>query len=393
MLTACAVDVVVAGGGIAGTSVAAALRGSGLEVVVVEPGLDRTKRLAGELIHPPGVTDLAALGLKDHLPPTSVMPVAGFAVSPDGDAAPYVLRYGEIPGLATHGFAIDHVDLAAGLAAALRSLPHVTVWSGARVTGVDLHHPDFAAVTVTRDGRETLVRARLLVAADGASSQTRALGGIDHRRIRISHMAGYLLRGIQVPHPGFASVFLGGPAPVLAYAIGGGGVRLMFDVPANRHGIDGAAPGHRVLPRAPRAVPERGEGGARPSASARVRELLDPARGGVPGSARPGRRRRAGAAIRSPPPASPRPPATPSTSSRRCARLPMCPRPCGATRRSERDPSARAWRSRSLSTGRSATRRPRCGSCAMGFSGSGAGVGRGARPRWRCSRPTRGGCR
>ena len=238
MLTACAVDVVVAGGGIAGTSVAAALRGSGLEVVVVEPGLDRTKRLAGELIHPPGVTDLAALGLKDHLPPTSVVPVAGFAVSPDGDAAPYVLRYGEIPGLATHGFAIDHVDLAAGLAAALRSLPHVTVWSGARVTGVDLHHPDFAAVTVTRDGRETLVRARLLVAADGASSQTRALGGIDHRRIRISHMAGYLLRGTQVPHPGFASVFLGGPAPVLAYAIGGGGVRLMFDVPANRHGID-----------------------------------------------------------------------------------------------------------------------------------------------------------
>ena len=169
------------------------------------------------------------------------MPVAGFAVSPDGDAAPYVLRYGEIPGLATHGFAIDHVDLAAGLAAALRSLPHVTVWSGARVTGVDLHHPDFAAVTVTRDGRETLVRARLLVAADGASSQTRALGGIDHRanpdlphgRVSPARDSG--------PASGFASVFLGGPAPVLAYAIGGGGVRLMFDVPANRHGIERAA--------------------------------------------------------------------------------------------------------------------------------------------------------
>jgi 2-polyprenyl-6-methoxyphenol hydroxylase-like FAD-dependent oxidoreductase len=240
MLTSRAVDVVVAGGGIAGASVAAALRGAELEVVVVEPGLDRAKRLAGELIHPPGVTDLATLGLKAHLSPTSIVPVEGFAVWPDGEADPYVLRYGEIPGLATHGFAIDHVDLAAGLDAALRSLPHVTVWSGARVTAVDLHHPDFAAVTVSQDGQDTVVRTRLLVAADGASSQTRALGGIEHERVRISHMAGYLLRGCRVPRPGFASVFLGGPAPVLAYAIGGDGVRLMFDVPANRHGI--AAP-------------------------------------------------------------------------------------------------------------------------------------------------------
>lgn len=233
-----AVDVVVAGGGIAGASVAAALRNSGLDVVVVEPGLDRAKRLAGELIHPPGVTDLATLGLRDHLSPASLVPVEGFAVSPEGDAAPYVLRYGEIPGLASHGFAIDHADLAAGLGEGLRRLPHVTVWSGARVTGVDLRHPDFAAVTVTRDGRDALVRTRLLVAADGASSQTRALGGIDHERVRISQMAGYLVRGARVPRPGFASVFLGGPAPVLAYAIGGDAVRLMFDVPANLHGIE-----------------------------------------------------------------------------------------------------------------------------------------------------------
>jgi squalene monooxygenase len=238
MPTARTVDVVVAGSGIAGASVAAALRGSGYEVVVVEPGLHRAKRLAGELIHPPGVTDLTMLGLWDHLPPASVVPVQGFAVSPGGDAAPYVLRYGEIPGLATHGFAIDHADLSAGLAAALGRLPHVTVWSGARVTGVDLTHPDFATVTVTRDGRDALIRTRLLVAADGASSQTRALGGIDRERVRISHMAGYLVRGARVPRPGFASIFLGGPAPVLAYTIGGDMVRLMFDVPANLHGID-----------------------------------------------------------------------------------------------------------------------------------------------------------
>ena len=61
-------DVVVAGAGVAGVSVAAALREFGdRRVLVVEPGLDNTKRLAGELIHPPGASDLAALGLLDPL--------------------------------------------------------------------------------------------------------------------------------------------------------------------------------------------------------------------------------------------------------------------------------------------------------------------------------------
>ena len=63
MATPRAVDVVVAGGGVAGVSVAAALGEGGYEVLVVEPGLDRTKRLAGELVHPPGVTDLGTLRL------------------------------------------------------------------------------------------------------------------------------------------------------------------------------------------------------------------------------------------------------------------------------------------------------------------------------------------
>ena len=250
-MTSRTVDVVVAGGGIAGTSVAAALGASGREVLVVEPGLDRTKRLAGELIHPPGVTDLGTLGLGDRLRQPGVASVLGFAVLPDADSDAYLLRYGEIPGLEPHGLTIDHADLAVGLREALARLPHVTVWSGARVTGVDLHHPDFATVSVTRDGRDTPIRTPLLVAADGASSPTRALAGIGHERVRISHMAGYTVRDARAPHPGFASVCLGGPAPALVYSLGGDTVRLMFDVPANRYGVE--APGHddaycRALP-------------------------------------------------------------------------------------------------------------------------------------------------
>src|SRR5439155_22319279 len=57
------VDALVAGGGMAGASAAATLSAMRWNVLLVEPGLDPAKRLAGELIHPPGVSDLAELGL------------------------------------------------------------------------------------------------------------------------------------------------------------------------------------------------------------------------------------------------------------------------------------------------------------------------------------------
>ena len=45
-------DVIIAGGGMAGVAVAAALGEFGYRVALVEPGMDATRRLAGELIHP-----------------------------------------------------------------------------------------------------------------------------------------------------------------------------------------------------------------------------------------------------------------------------------------------------------------------------------------------------
>lgn len=232
------VDVIIGGGGIAGASVAAALGEFGYRVLVVEPGLDGAKRLAGELVHPPGASDLADLGFLPHLERAGICPVLGFAVVPDPTAKPYLLPYGEIPGVTQPGFAIDHGVLASSLLAAVETLPHATLWVGARVTDVDLRDPDFAAVTVTRGGQEVRLRSRLLVAADGAGSSIRKLAGIGHERRRLSQMVGYVLQGVPLPHPGFGNVFLGGPAPALAYSIGPDTVRLMFDIPGNPTGVE-----------------------------------------------------------------------------------------------------------------------------------------------------------
>ena len=108
----------------AGASVAAALGELGYAVLVAEPGLDGGKRLAGELIHPPGASDLSQLGLLPSLERAGGVPIRGFAVWPDsieprsdapethrapgGTGAACVLPYAEVSGLADHGLAVEH---------------------------------------------------------------------------------------------------------------------------------------------------------------------------------------------------------------------------------------------------------------------------------------------
>jgi squalene monooxygenase len=118
-----AVDALVAGGGMAGATVAAALSRFGFEVLLVEPGLDGAKRLAGELIHPPGASDLAELGLLDALLAAGAAPVLGFAVVRDADTEAFLLPYGEIPGVDRPGFAMEHTTLRARLFDTVSALP------------------------------------------------------------------------------------------------------------------------------------------------------------------------------------------------------------------------------------------------------------------------------
>jgi len=230
------VDVLIAGAGVAGVAAAAALGEFGWEVLLIEPGLDGTRRLAGELIHPPGTTDLAALGLLHRLEEKGGTPVRGFAIVPDaggadGSVTTHLLPYAPLAGQRPLGFAMEHSAISANLLRAVEKLPHVVVWHGARLTALDASPPDTVTATVRRRGVETKVAARLLVGADGATSTVRRLLGIGHQRRRISKMLGYVLPGGELPAPGYGTVFLGGPAPALAYQIGERNIRVMFDIP------------------------------------------------------------------------------------------------------------------------------------------------------------------
>ncbi|WP_298957584.1 FAD-dependent oxidoreductase, partial [uncultured Methylobacterium sp.] len=147
-----AFDAVVAGAGIAGCAAAAALAEAGLTVLVVEPGQRAERRLSGELLHPPGLLGLKALGFVPPLAGREAAAIHGFCVFHDrgGGDAPTTLSY---PGDAAAGLAMDHGTLRDALTGQLRGRAGVTLLEGARVTGLDLADPE-APVAVLRPGPE-----------------------------------------------------------------------------------------------------------------------------------------------------------------------------------------------------------------------------------------------
>jgi squalene monooxygenase len=265
----------VVGAGTAGCAVAAALAELGRDVLVVDAGMDRSRQLAGELMHPSGASDLHALGFSDALQSAGTVPVSGFAVvdaSQHSEPSTCLLPYGSLG----QGVAMEHSALVAALQEALRGRPRVTFWEGSRLTRLVRNDATGVEVDVVRpDGSEVRVSARVLVAADGRASRVRSMLGIEEDNVRLSTMSGTLVDSALLPHPGFGHLFVGGPAPVLAYAISGSQARVMIDLPTGSEPTTPIREPHylRALPEGLRRAVTDALQSTRPLASANYTRL------------------------------------------------------------------------------------------------------------------------
>ena len=179
--------------------------------------------LAGELLHPVAVEELTAFGFGEALRAEGA-PIVGFAVI-DGERTA-LLPYA--PG--NRGLGIEHHALVVPLLDILERRGDVEVRRRTRV-GLLSDGPDGVEVTLSTEGRSERVRARLLVAADGRASPLRRAVGIPEQHDRLSTMIGVLVDAGALPHAGRGHLFIGGPAPVLAYPISGSKARVMVDLP------------------------------------------------------------------------------------------------------------------------------------------------------------------
>ena len=190
-------DVVIAGGGMVGSTLACALGGSHLKVAVIEP---QSPHIASDdydlrvsAITPASQTVFENLGAWDGMRARRVAPVEQMRVWEGQNVLSYdSAEIGE-PALA---WIIENRVMVAALAGRLRQQAEVELLCPARLGEVVLNE-DTATLRL-EDGRR--LDTRLLVGADGADSRVRAAAAIDWTRHDLGQSAIIAVVRTEQPH-------------------------------------------------------------------------------------------------------------------------------------------------------------------------------------------------
>ncbi|WP_052347328.1 2-octaprenyl-6-methoxyphenyl hydroxylase [Novilysobacter defluvii] len=175
-------DVVIIGGGLVGASLAIALEGSGLDVVLLEASAGDMPEVFDERnlsFAEATVNALSGLGVMQHLqgPPA---PIRRIHVSRSGDFGRVRLDAADY-GREAFGQVVVARDFGHALEARLATLDGVRRMRPARFLGLEEDAGDARVLRVAGEGGERRLRTRLLVGADGAASAVRDVLGIGTR--------------------------------------------------------------------------------------------------------------------------------------------------------------------------------------------------------------------
>jgi menaquinone-9 beta-reductase len=220
-------DVLIVGGGIAGSSLAYALASAGQSVTVLESSVEYEDRVRGESVMPWGVKEARNLGVEQvlldagaHVSPAWMQYAEGW---PEPAMVPMSIMVEGIPGTLNlrHPDACQALTDAAAAAGAtvVRGVQDVTLSTGQPVS-----------ITYSTD-RTNEAHARMVVGADGRSSTVRRQAGISLRRDDpINYISGLLVDGL-VGIPEDHDLLIGeGGLMFLLFHQGGGRARLYVGI-------------------------------------------------------------------------------------------------------------------------------------------------------------------
>jgi 2-polyprenyl-6-methoxyphenol hydroxylase-like FAD-dependent oxidoreductase len=254
-------DVVIAGGGLAGSSLGGVLARSGLGVLVVEKEDAFRDRVRGELAWPWGHFEALQAGLGGALAAAGVVAQPRLDFYGEGQRVDSV-RWEEISLEELPAIAFSHPHLQETLLTWAES-QGATVLRPAKVVGV--RDGDRPSVTVVQAGRTTEFTTRLTVGADGKTSGARRWLGADTVTDREHHRFG----GLMVSGASWDDTFGWANTPASAvgwFATGADSGRVYIRLAADR--VRDTGVGRTVdafLAFAAERMPEDALAGARPA--------------------------------------------------------------------------------------------------------------------------------
>ena len=219
-------DLVIIGGGIAGSSLAATMAKAGRSVLVLEASEVFTDRVRGEWISPWGVAETRRLGLYDLLVGAGGHHLTRHAtydetVTPDEvQELPLSIFLDGVPGPLCIGHP-HHCQTLFDAAAAAGADMRRGVELGALIFGAA------PSVTFAHAGATVTVKTRLIVGADGRASTVREAAGIALHQDTPHHMfAGLLVDDVPDWETDLQSIGTEGDFAFLTFPQGGGRARV-----------------------------------------------------------------------------------------------------------------------------------------------------------------------